>query len=366
MIKLSMPDIGIEEFEQIKDVLDSGYLVQGAKVDEFENLVKDYLKAKHVIAVSSGTAALHLALLVLDIKAGDEVIIPDFTFPATANVIEILGATPVFVDIDLDSFCIDTKKIEDKISSRTKAIMPVQEFGQSSDMNKILELSNRYDLKIIEDAACAFGSEYRGRKVGTIGDIGCFSLHPRKSITTGEGGLLVTNNDTYAEKLRILRNHGIKYIDGKPSFVMSGLNYRLTNIQGAIGIAQMHKLKSINCVRKDIADLYYDLLKDNTRVKLPLELDYGKHVWQTYHVLIENGYNRDKVIIELKEKGIETNFGANAIHIQPYYKHKYNCKSYELINSLLACNRGLALPMHTNLEEKDIIYIAKVISETLV
>ena len=214
MIKLSMPDIGLDEFEQIKEVLDSGYLVQGDKVDEFENLVKDYLKAKHVIAVSSGTAALHLALLALDIKAGDEVIIPDFTFPATANVIELVGATPVFVDIDLDSFCIDTKKIEEKISSRTKAIMPVQEFGQSSDMSKTLEIAERYNLKVVEDAACAFGSEYGEKKIGTIGDIGCFSLHPRKAITTGEGGLLTTNSDEYAEKLRILRNHGIKNING--------------------------------------------------------------------------------------------------------------------------------------------------------
>ncbi|CBH22458.1 Glutamine--scyllo-inositol transaminase [Acetoanaerobium sticklandii] len=365
MIKLSMPDVGLEEFEQIKEVLDSGYLVQGAKVDEFENLVKNYLKAKHVVAVSSGTAALHLALLALDIKAGDEVIIPDFTFPATANVVEILGATPVFVDTDLDSFCIDTKKIEEKISSRTKAIMPVQEFGQSSDMNKILELANHYNLKVIEDAACAFGSEYKSYKVGTIGEIGCFSLHPRKAITTGEGGLLVTNNDEYAEKIRILRNHGIKSINGKANFVMPGLNYRLTNIQGAIGVAQMAKLESINKSRKTIADLYYKLLKNNTKIILPKEMDYGKHVWQTYHILIDKKYIRDEVIMKLKQKGIETNFGANSVHMQPYYKGKYNLDSNTFNNSVYSFNQGLALPLHPNLNEDDINFIVNSLCEIL-
>ncbi len=365
MIKLSMPAIGSEEFEQIKEVLDSGYLVQGDKVDEFENLVKDYLKAKHVIAVSSGTAALHLALLALDIKAGDEVIIPDFTFPATANVIELVGATPVFVDIDLDSFCIDTKKIEEKISSRTKAIMPVQEFGQSSDMSKTLEIAERYNLKVVEDAACAFGSEYGEKKIGTIGDIGCFSLHPRKAITTGEGGLLTTNSDEYAEKLRILRNHGIKNINGNNSFVMPGLNYRLTNIQGAIGVAQIKKIKSINAIRKTIAESYHDLLKNKSKIRLPKQLDYGKHVWQTYHILIENDFNRNQLIQNLKIKGVETNFGANAVHIQPYYRDKYCCDSKMFENSIYAYNRGLALPMHSNLSQEDINYVVSSLLELL-
>ncbi|MBP2027781.1 dTDP-4-amino-4,6-dideoxygalactose transaminase [Acetoanaerobium pronyense] len=365
MIKLSMPDMGQEELEQIKEVLDSGYLIQGDKVDEFENLVKDYLSAKHVIAVSSGTAALHLALLALDIKAGDEVIVPDFTFPATANVIEILGATPIFVDIDLESFCIDPKKIEEKISSRTKAVMPVQEFGQSSDMNKILELAKHYNLKVIEDAACAFGSEYKNYKVGTIGEIGCFSLHPRKAITTGEGGLLSTNNNEYAEKIKILRNHGIKYINGKANFVMPGLNYRLTNIQGAIGIAQMDKLETINNRRKDIAESYYNLLKSNSKITLPKEMNYGKHIWQTYHILIDKKYNRDEVIIKLKKKGIETNFGANSVHMQPYYKDKYNLDSNILNNSVYSFNQGLALPLHPNLNKDEVKYIANSLCEIL-
>lgn len=354
MIKLCVPDVGEEEVQAIREVINSKYLVQGSKVLEFEKMVSEYLNVKHVIAVSSGTAALHLSLLSLDIKRGDEVIVPDFTFPATANVVEAVGATTKFVDIDINSFCIDAKKIEEEITSKTKAIIPVQEFGQSSDMDEIIDVANRYNLKIIEDAACALGAEYKNRKVGTIGDIGCFSLHPRKAITTGEGGVVVTNNDELADKIRSLRNHGISYDNGKAEFTLPGLNYRMTDIQGAMAIVQMKKLNNINAKRREIAKQYNELLKDIKNIRLPEEKPYGKHIWQTYHILLDEKIDRDKLILVFKEKGIEINFGAYAVHNQPYYIKKYNLSYYSFRYSNYAYKSGIALPLYTELRRDDL------------
>lgn len=365
MIKLAVPDIGKDELDEIKKVFDSKYLVQGDKVEEFENQIKEYLGVKNVIAVSSGTAALHLALLAIEIGEGDEVIVPDFTFPATANVVEIVGATTKFVDIKLDSLCIDADKIEEKITENTKAIIPVHEFGQSADMDKIIELAKKYNLKIIEDAACALGCEYNGKKVGTIGEIGCFSLHPRKAITTGEGGIIVTNNDEYAAKMRILRNHGLNYVNGKLQFTMVGLNYRMTNIQGAIGVVQMKKLESINRKRTELAKKYNELLKEVKSIRLPEEKEYGKHIWQTYHILLDEKIDRDKLILILKEKGIETNFGAYVVHKEPYYKDKYGNENDLYKNSIYAFDKGLALPLNTYMDDADIKYIKNTLMELL-
>lgn len=365
MIKLSVPDIGQEELDEIKKVFDSKYLVQGDKVEEFEYKVKEYLNVKHAIAVSSGTAALHLALISIEVKSGDEIIVPDFTFPATSNVVEVVGATTKFIDIKLDSLCMDVDKIENMITERTKAIIPVQEFGQSADMDKIMKLAKKYNLKVIEDAACALGTEYKGKKIGTIGDVGCFSLHPRKAITTGEGGIVVTNNDELAEKIRVLRNHGLNYVDGKAKFVTAGLNYRMTNIQGAIGIVQMKKLESLNQKRIELSKQYNKLLKDVNGITLPEEKTYGKHVWQTYHILLDKKYNRDEIIKKLRISGIETNFGAYAVHEQPYYKGKYSYDDCEFSNSIFAHKYGIALPLHNKISMEEMKYIIRELEKYL-
>lgn len=365
MIKLTVPYIGQEELDEVKKVFDSKYLVQGDKIEEFENQIKEYLNVKHAIAVSSGTAALHLALLAMEVKAGDEVIVPDFTFPATSNVVEIVGATTKFVDITLDSLCIDAEKIESMITNKTKVIIPVHEFGQSADMDKIMNLAKKYNLKVVEDAACALGAEYKGEKVGTIGDIGCFSLHPRKAITTGEGGIVVTSNDELAERIRIFRNHGFSYIDGKPKFVAAGLNYRMTNIQGAIATVQMKKLEAINDKKVELAKKYNELLKNVNGITLPVEKSYGKHVWQTYHIVLNEKINRDKLIEILKKEGIETNLGAYAVHEEPYYRIKYNYKDYNYKNSIFVNRNGLALPLHFKLKDEDIAEIVQNIKSIL-
>lgn len=358
MIKLTVPDIGVEELEEIKKVFDSKYLVHGDKVQEFEEKIRAYLNVKYAFAVSSGTAALHLAMVALDIKQDDEVIVPDFTFPATSNVVEIVGATTRFVDIELDSLCIDTSRIESQITSRTKAIIPVHEFGQACDMHRILEIAKIHNLKIVEDAACALGTEYMGKKVGTIGDIGCFSLHPRKAITTGEGGIIVTNNDELAEKILLLRNHGLSYIKGKPQFTIPGFNYRMTNIQGAIGVAQFEKLETINKKRAKISKQYREVLSGISGITLPAEKAYGKHVWQTYHIMLDRKLNRDNIINDLKLRGIETNFGAYSVHEQPYYKKKYEYDDNEYPNSIYAHRSGIALPLFKNLSYDDIKLIS--------
>lgn len=357
MIKLAVPEVGQEELDEIKKVFDSKYLVQGNKVNEFEKQIKDYLNVKHAIAVSSGTAALHLGLLALNIKPGDEIIVPDFTFPATSNVVEVTGAATRFVDISLDTLCMDVEKIEDKINGRTKAIIPVHEFGHPADMDKIINLAKKYNLKVIEDAACALGSEYKGRKVGTIGDIGCFSFHPRKVITTGEGGIVVTDNDELAEKIKILRNHGISHIAGKTSFLYAGLNYRMTDIQGAIATVQMKKLKGLNEKRTKLVRQYNELFKNIKEVRIPEEKSYAKHIWQTYHILLNRKCNRDKLIMMLKERKIESNFGAYAVHKERYYRDKYKCSDIEFPNSIYAYKYGIALPLHNSLEDKDIEHI---------
>lgn len=365
MIKLALPDIGQEELNEVKKVFDSKYLVQGDKVEEFENQIKEYLNVKYAMAVSSGTAALHLALLAMKIKTGDEVIVPDFTFPATANIVEIVGATTKFVDIKIDSLCIDADKIEDVITDKTRAIIPVHEFGQSADMDKIMIIAKKCNLKVIEDAACALGAEYKGKKAGTIGDIGCFSLHPRKAITTGEGGIVVTNNDELAERIITLRNHGISYVNGKPKFMTAGLNYRMTNIQGAIGTVQMKKLEAINEKRIELASNYNNLLKNVNGIVLPKEKSYGKHIWQTYHLLLDKKINRDEVIKKLKNKDIETNYGAYAVHEEPYYKGKYGYRNCEFYNSIYAHNHGIALPLHKNINCEDRTYIVSELEKIL-
>ena len=357
MIKLTKPKIGEKEIREVSKVLRSGNLVQGKYVKEFENSLHDYLNVKNVVVVSSGTAALHLALLSLEIKEGDEVIVPAFTFPATANVVELVGAESVFVDINLSDYSIDTTKILEKITSKTKAIIPVHEFGQAAKMDDIINITQKYNLKIIEDAACALGAEFNNKKVGTFGDLGCFSFHPRKAITTGEGGVIVTNNDKLAEKLRVLRNHGISYKNEKVDFIAAGLNYRMTDFQAALGLEQLTEIENIIKQRIKIANLYNEKLSSNDKIKIPFKYKNRKSIYQTYHILLNDEIDRDKFIKKLKENGIETNLGAQALPCLTYYKNKYNMKEIDFPNAVKAYKKGLALPMGIHLKDKDVSYV---------
>ncbi len=365
MIKLAHPDIGDEELNAIKQVLDSGYLVQGKMVEELETLVADYLGVKYAIAVSSGTAALHLAVKVLDLKTSDEVIVPDFTFPATANVVELVGAKTKLVDVELNTFCIDPSKIERYINENTKAIIPVHEFGCSAKLNNIMTLAEKYNLRVIEDAACALGTEYKGKKVGTFGDVGCFSLHPRKAITTGEGGIVVTNDDSIARKVKILRNHGIDNSEGFIDFIEAGFNYRMTDIQAAMGVVQLRKLDNILARRKKCANIYNKLLASNKFVTLPNDMENGRHIFQTFHILLDKKIDRNKVMLDLRKAGIESNIGAYAVHKQTYYNNKYHCSDNDYKCSTFCYEHGLALPLHNELDEEIIGFICNQLNRIL-
>jgi perosamine synthetase len=353
MIKLAKPHIPKRAYEAVREVLESGDLIQGKYVLEFEHKLEEYLNVPYAKVVSSGTAALHLALLALDIRQGDEVIVPAFTYPATANVVELVGAKPILVDINLSDFCIDTSQIEEKINSKTKAIIPVHEFGQAAKMDDILAISKQYNLKIIEDAACALGAEYGGEKAGTLGDIGCFSLHPRKAITTGEGGIVVIQEKILARKIDLLRNHGAEKTGGKLDFYLPGLNYRLTDFQAAIGIPQLEELEQIIEIRKYQALKYDLLLQEINWIDPPANFPERKHVYQTYHVLVKNK-NRDDIITSLKEQGVETNMGAQALHCLTYFSEKYKFQPQDYPIAKFAYKQGLALPLGNHLLDADL------------
>jgi perosamine synthetase len=365
MIRLAKPFIPEETVENCSQVLRSGNLVQGEFVREFENNLEEYLGVSNVIAVSSGTAALHLSLTVLGIGPGDEVIVPAFTFPATANVVELVGATPIFVDITIDDYCIDVEGVEKAITPKTRAIMPVHEFGLMADMDSITSLANKYKIKIIEDAACALGSEYNDVYAGTVGDLGCFSFHPRKAITTGEGGAIVAHDPDLAEKLRSLRNHGMEVLDNKVEFSYAGFNYRMTDFQAVLGSGQIKYIDYLIEQRVKIAGLYNDLLGNIGDLLIPTTFESRKNVYQTYHVLLENDYNRDDLISYFKQHGVETNIGAYCVPELVYYARKYN--------NIISCSvsakcfeQGIALPIGNHVTLDDVDHICQIMNEYIV
>jgi len=349
LIKLMTPEVGSEELDLIQQVLESGHLTTGPMTHRFEQMVAEYLGVNHAVAVSSGTTALHLALVCLDIGPGDEVLVPDFTFPASANVVRYCGATPVLVDIDLATFNVDVADLEKKITAKSKAIMPVHLFGLSAEMDTILALAEKHSLWAVEDAACALGAEYKGRKCGAMGDLGCFSFHPRKIITTGEGGMVVTDNDKWAERLRRLRNHAMDRRDGERVFVETGYNYRMSDVHSAVGVAQMEKLDVIIAKHLELAGRYQKELSGLDMIALPVVPDGYKHIYQTYAILLDEIVNREEVIQALREMDIEASIGTYSVSTQPAYQP---CEVPP--NSLRAHQSVLALPFHTRMTGTDV------------
>lgn len=352
-IRLAKPYIPEEAIRRVCGVLESGNLVQGRYVRELEDLVAEYLGVTHALMVSSGTAALHLAVMAAGLQPYDEVIIPAFTYPATANVVEICGAKSVPVDINLSDFCVDYRQVEDRITSRTKAIIIVHEFGQAAHLSPIMEIAAKHGLFVIEDAACGLGSEYEDRKVGTFGDIGCFSLHPRKAITTGEGGIVVTNDPKLAEKAALLRNNGAVKKDGHLDFLLPGLNYRLTEMQAVIGIEQLKMIDDMIGRRVQQAVMYNSMLENIDSITTPVIYRDRKNAYQSYHILIEED-SRDQLIDGLAAKSIETNIGAQALNCLTYYRNKYNLTDNSFPNAAYAYKRGLTLPLGQHLTDEDI------------
>lgn len=350
------PDIQESDIEAAAEVLRSGMIVQGVFVEKLENTIASYLNVKHAVAVSNGTASLHIALIALGIGYGDEVIVPALSYIATANVVELVGATPIFVDVSADTFNINVKEIENKITNKTKCIIPVHEFGLACDISEVLKIAKKYNLKVIEDAACALGATYKGQYAGTFGNAGSFSFHPRKAITGGEGGLIVTNDDSLAQKFRILRNHGICMQNGKMEFVAAGFNYRLTDFQAAMILSQFKRFEQILIYRNELANIYLQELKLVKKITLPTTTPKDRrHTWQSFHLLLEDDISRDQLIQRLKKAGIGTNYGAQCIPYQQYFKEKYQHDCGKLFpNAMKAFQHGLVLPLFQKLMPDDI------------
>jgi perosamine synthetase len=374
-IPITKPFFGDEERKAILEPLGSGWIVQGPRVAEFERLFAEFTGAKYAIATSSCTTALHLSLVALGIGSGDQVILPGFTFVATANAVEYTGATPIFCDIDLRTFNIDVEQISKKVTEKTKAIIPVHLFGLSADMKPILGIARQYGLKVIEDAACGLGSYYKGKHVGTLGDTGCFSFHPRKAITTGEGGMIATQNQNLLVTFKSLRDHGAsksdlpRHIDlgGSllPEFNQLGYNYRLTDIQGALGAAQMKRASKIIAARIARAERYNQLLSKEEWLKIP-ECPKGYiHSYQSYVSLIKFlkkprveeilllNKKRNQLMERLGRKGIAVRQGTHAVHTLGYYRKKYHLKPEDCINSFIAEQLSITLPLYMQMNDED-------------
>ncbi len=371
-IAISTPNMGKEEWEALKEPIYSGWITQGPKVKEFEGLFAQLHGVKHALAVSNCTTALHLALVALGVSEGDEVIVPAFTWVATANVIEYCRAKPVFIDIDPKTFNIDIDQLKQKLTSKTKAIIPVHLFGLCANITAVKDLAP--NVKIIEDAACASGAGINGSFAGSMGDIGCFSFHPRKSVTTGEGGMLTTNDDDLAELMNKLRNHGASISEEQrhhgpqpyilPAFDVVGYNYRMTDLQGAVGVVQLKKLESFIDERKEWAEYYNDQLKDIEWLQLPVYSAEYKHGWQSYVLMIDEAkapMKRNELMQYLHKNGVSTRPGTHAVHMLGFYANKYGISPTDFPNAYAANEYSMSIPLHNKMTAEDYEYIVGLI-----
>lgn len=369
-IQIALPTTGEEEWQAVREPLMSGWLTQGPKVRAFEEQFAERHQVKHAIATTSCTTALHLALAALDIGPGDEVLVPAFTWVATANAVLYCGAKPVFVDVDPHTFNIDPKDIKHRINKHTKAIIPVHLFGLCADMDAIKEVAP--GLAIIEDGACAAGAAYKNTPAGGLGDFGCFSFHPRKSITTGEGGMVTTNSDDLAEKVNILRNHGasvseeVRHHGPKPYFLpdfnLMGFNYRMTDLQGAVGIVQLQKLDRLIDERAEWANFYTEQLQEIDWLRTPSSPDNVRHGWQSYTCFIDESkapLSRNKLMEFLQEKGISTRPGTHAVHMLDFYAKKYDISPNDFPGAKMANDYSMSIPLHNRMSEEDYAYIVE-------
>jgi perosamine synthetase len=366
MIPVCIPLLGEKELENVVDCIKTNWISsKGKYVEEFEAKFAKYCGCKYGITTTSGTTALHLALASLNIKKGDEVIIPASTMIATAFAVIYCGATPVLVDAEPETWNMDVEKIEEKITNKTKAIMPVHIYGHPCDMDLIMKLAKDYGLYVVEDAAEAHGAEYKGKKTGGIGDIGCFSFYANKIITTGEGGMVVTNDEEIAERAKSLRN--LCFPKEKRIYLHSevGYNYRMTNIQAAIGLAQFERIDDLAEMRRRNAHLYNEYLKSAKGITLPVEKKWAKNVYWMYSILIKDEFcmGRDELMRKLEKKGIETRTFFIPLHEQPVFQKRglFKGESYPVAEEL--ARKGMYLPSSSGLKEEEIRYICTAIKE---
>jgi dTDP-4-amino-4,6-dideoxygalactose transaminase len=342
VIRLARPDVGAEEAAAVAEVLESGQLTMGPKVEELETELARACAVEHALVVSSGTAALHLAVLALGLRAGDEVLVPAYTFPATANVVALSGLVPRLVDVDPETMNVDPARVT--VGPRTRAIVAVHLFGRPAPLEQLP------DLPLIEDAAGALGARRRGRPCGGLGLMGCLSFHPRKIVTTGEGGAVTTNDAVYADAVRRMRNHGWRPPENR-EMPGPGLNYRLSDIQSAVGIPQVRRLDELLARRSELARAYSERL--DGLVGTPATDEGDTHGWQAYVVRLDR---RDEALAALRAEGIEAQIGTYALHRLGAYRDQGDFPGADA-----AFERALALPFHSRLEEADLDRVVDVV-----
>jgi len=342
MIPLTVPMIEDDDLEAVAAVLRSGYLVQGANIAAFEAAVARKVGVEYAVAVSNGTAALHLALLALGIGPGQYVAVPTYSWPATANVVEAVGANCVFVDIEPGSWAMSPDALK-AVSERLAAVIPVHPFGVMADLQTLAEAAP--GIPLIEDAACALGASRNGQSAGSVGTMGCFSFHPRKAVTTGEGGMVTTSSAELDLALRRWRNHGINMTAGTSDFVLPGLNYRLTDMQGALGVTQMAKLERVVNARRAGADVYAELLA-NTALTAPAVIDGSEPVHQSYVTVLPEGVDRAALIAAAAQRGVQLQIGTVGIPFASYYRDKYSIVSGQFPVTEAWIGRHLSLPLY--------------------
>jgi perosamine synthetase len=361
VIPIAEPCIGEEELIGVINAVKSGWISSKGKfIPEFEEKFASYCGAKYGVATSNGTVALHLALAALGMGERAEVIVPSLTFIATANAVRYTRATPLFVDSNPDYWGIDPARIEEAITPKTRAIIPVHLYGHPCDMDPIMDIARRHNLYVVEDAAEAHGAEYKGRRVGSFGDIGCFSFYGNKIITTGEGGMCITSDKALAEKMRILRDHGMNP-SKKYWHDVVGFNYRITNLQAAVGVAQIEKLDTFIAKKREIARWYSECLhelEEKGFVKLHPEMSWARCVYWMYTILVQDGFglSRDELMVKLEENGVETRPFFYPIHTMPPYRLTgWKTTAEEL------SKRGISLPTSISLSAKQVEDIATII-----
>ncbi len=362
MISINMPQIGEEEIQAVVKVMRSGYLTSGLgagpEVKKFEAGFSKFAEAKHAVAVNTGTAALHAALAAVGIKSGDEVILPSFTFVATAEAVVLAGGKPVFADIDPESYCLSPDAVKENLTKKTKAIVPVDLYGMSADMKIIREIADKKSLAVVEDAAQAHGLNYKGKPPGALAEAACWSLYAAKNMGTGEGGVVTTNDDKVAEVTRMVRTHGEK---AKYASEILGCNYRMTEIQAAIGCAQLEKLPGFLVKRRMNAKQLTEILSKSQRLCLPIEKRGYKHSWYLFTVRLYRGKDgeRDKILDELHKKGI----GAEAYYVHPVHQMPYYRKFGEisLPETEKAAKQVFSLPIHPAVTTEQVEFIGKTV-----
>jgi perosamine synthetase len=361
MIPLIKPVIPFDSVaDDLRAILSSGQLTSGPYVARFEKTLAEYLGVAHAVTTTSATTALHMAMEAMGIGDGDEVLVSDFSFPASGNAIVQTGAAPVFVDCVPGRFDVDPQDFARRITAKSRAVMVIHPFGQPADMTAINEPASRYGLKVIEDAACGLGTRHGNRMCGSLSDAGCFSFHPRKLLNTGEGGLIATNDFKVYETLTLLRSHGGTRDEVGLKFLENGFNYRMTEMQAALGLSQIAGFENSLIERRRLARLYIDRLAHVAGVTVPLSASPAECTFQSFVILFDDRIDRNRIVRELRQKGIESTLGTYAMHSQPAFE-RFGYKSGDLPHSLRAQRQSLTLPLFAGMGDDTIAFIVDTI-----